>query len=96
MGDRAYGHPRVRRRPRLEYGALTAYSCAGTRRYPTEMFAQRRGYPRVIEARQAEVEGTEADHRARSRDRASLRHRWEWRSVPYFSKRRGVHAATRT
>jgi len=47
----------------------------------------------VIEARQAEVERIEADHRARFDDivrRNALGS--EWRSVPYFSSDAGVHA----
>src|SRR6267143_5657187 len=60
---------------------------------PPEMFARGTGIPNVIEARQAQVEGIEADHRARFDDivrRNALGS--EWRSVPYFSSDAGVHA----
>jgi len=60
---------------------------------PPEMFARGAGIPDVIEARQAEVEGIEADHRALFDDivrRNALGS--EWRSVPYFSSDAGVHA----
>jgi len=60
---------------------------------PPEMFARGEGIPNVIEARQAEVEETEAKHRARFDDlvrRYALG--WEWRSVPYFSSDAAVHA----
>ena len=60
---------------------------------PPEMFARGEGIPDVIEARQAEVEETEAKHRARFEDlvrRYALG--WEWRSVPYFSSDAAVHA----
>src|SRR5437588_2612142 len=60
---------------------------------PTEMFARGTGIPRVIEARQAEVEGIEANHRAVFDDivrRNALGS--EWRSVPYFSSDAAVHA----
>ncbi len=60
---------------------------------PPEMFARGEGIPNVIEARQAEVEETEANHRARF-DRIVRRYAlgWEWRSVPYFSGDAAVHA----
>ena len=60
---------------------------------PPEMFVRGTGIPNVIEARQAEVERIEADHRARFDDivrRNALGS--EWRSVPYFSSDAGVHA----
>src|SRR6266699_3347028 len=60
---------------------------------PPEMFIRGTGIPNVIEARQAEVERIEADHRARFDDivrRNALGS--EWRSVPYFSSDAGVHA----
>jgi len=60
---------------------------------PPEMFARGTGIPNVIEARQAEVEGIEANHRAVFDDivrRNALGS--EWRSVPYFSSDAGVHA----
>src|SRR5438132_5622342 len=58
-----------------------------------EMFVRGTGIPRVIEARQAEVEGIEANHRAVFDDivrRNALGS--EWRSVPYFSSDAAVHA----
>src|SRR6058998_1865252 len=60
---------------------------------PPEMFARGEGILNVIEARQAEVEETEANHRARF-DRIVRRYAlgWEWRSVPYFSSDAAVHA----
>jgi len=60
---------------------------------PPEMFARGDGIPSVIEARQAEVEETEAQHRARF-DEIVRRYSigWEWRSEPYFSSDAGVHA----
>src|SRR5438445_239272 len=60
---------------------------------PPEMFVRGMGIPRVIEARQAEVEGIEANHRAGFDDivrRNALGS--EWRSVPYFSCDAAVHA----
>jgi nucleotide-binding universal stress UspA family protein len=60
---------------------------------PPEMFARGEGIPSVIEARQAEVEETEAEHRARFDDivrRYAIG--WEWRSEPYFSSDAAVHA----
>src|SRR5882724_2277399 len=60
---------------------------------PPEMFARGTGIPAVIEARQAEVEGIEADHRALFDDivrRNAVGS--EWRSVPYFNSDAGVHA----
>src|SRR5256712_13206699 len=60
---------------------------------PPEMFARGTGIPRVIETRQAEVEGIEANHRAVFDDivrRNALG--GGWRSVPYFSGDAGVHA----
>src|SRR5712671_8116839 len=60
---------------------------------PPEMFARGTGIPSVIETRQAEVEGIEANHRAVFDDivrRNALGA--EWRSVPYFSGDAGVHA----
>jgi len=60
---------------------------------PPEMFVRGTGIPNVIEARQAEVERIEADHRALFDDivrRNALGS--EWRSVPYFSSDGGVHA----
>src|SRR2546429_9517063 len=60
---------------------------------PPEMFVRGTGIPTVIEARQAEVERIEADHRARFDDivrRNALGS--EWRSVPYFSSDAAVHA----
>jgi nucleotide-binding universal stress UspA family protein len=60
---------------------------------PPEMFARGEGIPIVIEARQAEVEETEAQHRARFGEivrRYAIG--WEWRSEPYFSSDAGVHA----
>src|SRR2546427_5704888 len=60
---------------------------------PPEMFVRGTGIPRVIEARQAEVEGIEANHRAVFDDivrRNALGS--EWRSVPYFSSDAAVHA----
>ena len=60
---------------------------------PPEMYARGEGIPSVIEARQAEVEETEARHRARFDE---IVHRysigWEWRSEAYFSSDAGVHA----
>src|SRR5258706_8911085 len=60
---------------------------------PPEMFARGDGIPSVIAARQAEVEETEAQHRARF-DEIVRRYSigWEWRSEPYFSRDAGVHA----
>src|SRR5713101_8480165 len=60
---------------------------------PPEMFARGDGIPSVIESRQAEVEGIEANHRAVFDDivrRNALGS--EWRSVPYFSSDAAVHA----
>src|SRR2546426_6357051 len=59
---------------------------------PPEMFARGTGIPAVIEARQAEVEGIEADHRALFDDivrRNAVGS--EWRSVPNFNSDAGVH-----
>src|SRR3989475_10937483 len=60
---------------------------------PPEMFARGEGIPNVIGARQAEVEETEANHRARF-DGIVRRYAlgWEWRSEPYFSSDVGIHA----
>ena len=61
---------------------------------PPEMFVRGTGIPNVIEARQAEVERIEADHRALFDDivrRNALGS--EWRSVPYFSSDAGVHVS---
>jgi len=79
----------------LEYGAhLTGvFMRPAPAVTPPEMFARGEGIPDVIEARQAEVEETEAKHRARFEDlvrRYALG--WEWRSVPYFSSDAAVHA----
>src|SRR3989442_13316719 len=60
---------------------------------PPEMFVRGTGIPNVIEARQAEVERIEADHRAHFDDivrRNALGS--ERRSVPYFSSDAGGHA----
>src|SRR2546427_2834838 len=60
---------------------------------PPEMFARGTGIRSVIETRQAEVEGIEANHRAAFDDivrRNALG--GEGRSVPYFSGDAGVHA----
>jgi len=79
----------------LEYGAhLTGvFMRPAPAVTPPEMFARGTGISNVIEARQAQVEGIEADHRARFDDivrRNALGS--EWRSVPYFSSDAGVHA----
>src|SRR2546427_11701725 len=60
---------------------------------PPEMFARGTGIPAVIEARQAEVAGIEANHRAVFDDivrRNALGS--EWSAVPYFSSDAAVHA----
>src|SRR5882672_11900540 len=79
----------------LEYGAhLTGvFMRPAPAVTPPEMFVRGTGIPNVIEARQAQVEGIEADHRARFDDivrRNALGS--EWRSVPYFSSDAGLHA----
>src|SRR6266850_2284105 len=79
----------------LEYGAhLTGvFMRPAPAVTPPEMFVRGTGIPNVIEARQAQVEDIEADHRARFDDivrRNALGA--EWRSVPYFSSDAGVHA----
>lgn len=79
----------------LEYGAhLTGvFMRPAPAVTPPEMFARGEGIPNVIEARQAEVEETEANHRARF-DGIVRRYAlgWEWRSEPYFSSDAAVHA----
>src|SRR3989441_12423905 len=79
----------------LEYGAhLTGvFMRPAPAVTPPEMFARGEGIPNVIGARQAEVEETEANHRARF-DGIVRRYAlgWEWRSVPYFSGDVGIHA----
>src|SRR6267378_1879897 len=79
----------------LEYGAhLTGvFMRPAPAVTPPEMFARGDGIPSVIAARQAEVEETEAQHRARF-DGIVRRYAlgWEWRSVPYFSGDAAVHA----
>jgi len=79
----------------LEYGAhLTGvFMRPAPAVTPPEMFARGEGIPNVIGARQAEVEETEANHRARF-DGIVRRYAigWEWRSEPYFSSDVGVHA----
>src|SRR2546425_12270400 len=79
----------------LEYGAhLTGvFMRPAPAVTPPEMFARGEGIPNVIGARQAEVEETEANHRARF-DGIVRRYAlgWEWRSEPYFSSDGGIHA----
>ena len=58
-----------------------------------EMFARGKGIRNVIEEHRVQLEGIEADHRARFED-IVRRHgiRSEWRSLPYFSSDVAVHA----
>src|SRR5258705_5614227 len=60
---------------------------------PPEMFARGEGILDVIDAHSAQLEGIEADHRARF-DAVVRRHgtRSEWRSLPYLSRDVEVHA----
>jgi len=60
---------------------------------PPEMFARGEGIPHVIETHRAQLEGIEADHRARFDD-IVRRHgiRSEWRSLPYLTSDVEVHA----
>src|SRR5882672_11425312 len=79
----------------LEYGAhlIGVFMRPAPAVTPPEMFARGTGIPTVIASRQAQVEGIEANHRARFDDivrRNALGS--EWRSVPYFSGDAGLHA----
>jgi nucleotide-binding universal stress UspA family protein len=60
---------------------------------PAETFARGKGMQSMIEAHQAQLDGIEADHRAKFDD-IVRRHgiRSEWRSLPYLSSEVGVHA----
>jgi nucleotide-binding universal stress UspA family protein len=60
---------------------------------PPEMYARGKGILDVIGAHEAQLEGIEADHRARF-DHVVRRHglRSEWRSLPYLSREVEVHA----
>ena len=58
-----------------------------------EMFARGKGMRHLIEEHQAQLERIEAGHRARFDD-IVRRHgiRWEWRSLPYWSRDVEAHA----
>ena len=60
---------------------------------PPETFARGKGMQSVIEAHRAQLEGIEADHRARF-ENIVRRHGIpsEWRSLPFLSSEVGVHA----
>jgi nucleotide-binding universal stress UspA family protein len=60
---------------------------------PAETFARGKGMQSTIEVHQAQLERTEAAHRAEFED-IVRRHgiRSEWRSLPYLSSEVGVHA----
>src|SRR5229473_1054254 len=62
---------------------------------PAETFARGKGMQSTIEVHQAQLERTEAAHRAQFEDivrRQGIRSESEWRSLPYLSSEVAVHA----